>query len=56
MNLENYKKIWGFDSPKEKYNFIKRDLNKKPIRSFVFGLYPELRKYYVAETEDIIYD
>lgn len=36
-----------------KYNEIKKKLNENPIRSFVFGCYYQLNKYYRMELEKI---
>lgn len=43
MNHKEYKKAY------EKYYEFKSKLDKFPFRSFVFGLYSQLKRYYFSE-------
>lgn len=51
MNLESYKKHYGFDSPEEKYDYVRMILDKNILLSFIKGDYRKLERYYRAELE-----
>jgi hypothetical protein len=49
MNLEEYREIFGFESPDEKYYSLKKVLGKRPLMNFLSGNYCSLKKYYNLE-------
>ncbi len=52
MDLKSYKKRYGFDSPEEKYQYVKKLFNKAPLRHFFKGDYKRLEKYYRIELKE----
>jgi len=45
MESEEYKKAY------ERYFEVKNRLDKAPLRSFIFGLYSKLERYYNSELD-----
>lgn len=58
MNLKEYKERYGFNSPEEKYKYVKNSIKKNLILRFVFRRYykrfiERLKRYSHEELENL---